>query len=133
MVVTGRIPHLPSMVAILCKSCLFVSIPGLHELSFLFNMRGLRRDMVRTAAHPTVSALSRKVESESSLPVESAEAMGLTTCAHAWSSELVRFSDVHAVPVFLTTIFRRGSRFGQLIGFLATSVHCPSSLVADFC
>lgn len=69
-----------------------------------------------------------KDKSNTSRPVEGAEARGFTSCAHVHFDERVYWSDVAALPMFLAAVMRRGSPLplGLLVPCPTASVHWPS-------
>lgn len=59
---TGRVRHLPSVVATHSISCLLHPVPGLHEFVVLLKMTTLLCDVVATVANPKISAAIHKCQ-----------------------------------------------------------------------
>lgn len=84
---TGRRLHLAFVASIRSKPFLIVPIPDIYELSVLFKMAALQRDVAATVPNRKYVQLSMKVEFYLRPPVKRAKTMGFKTCALVYSDE----------------------------------------------
>lgn len=131
--VTGIIMHLPSMFAVLCKTCFIFLVPGPEQLAVLLNTAALRRNMFATVPYRQWKPLSVEKESDSYSMLEGTNKNWFSTCHHDFCNEGLFLSDEDEVLSSWTAMTRRGFRlFLRLpVLFLTAFFHWPS-FFADF-